>query len=68
MSVFSFVRAGQYAEAFRRYQTRRAALLNPDDTDHLPRYPRFGTEPLKGAPAGSVRTLTGPSSRNGDSP
>jgi hypothetical protein len=31
MSVYSFVKAGQYAEAYRRYQHRRAALMNPDD-------------------------------------
>jgi len=32
MSVFSFVRASQYADAYRRYQHRRAALMNRDDT------------------------------------
>jgi hypothetical protein len=34
MSVFSFVRAGQYADAYRRYQHRRAAFLNPNDSTH----------------------------------
>jgi hypothetical protein len=32
MSVYSFIKAGEYEQAYRRYQERRAALLNRRDT------------------------------------
>ncbi len=37
MSVYGFIKAGQYADAYGRYQRRRAALLNRGDTADPPR-------------------------------